>query len=149
MTRAEFAPIYGFLMAQSGTLDAFSFIDPSRKQPLGVGTGSPIVSGAGQLGQSLTTTGWTASTTGILKAGDIFTIAGNTKVYMMTAQANSDGAGAATLSFSPGLVASPGNSAAITVANVPFNVSVSSEFSAAATTAGIIRSFELTLQEYF
>lgn len=53
---------------------------------VGVATGTPLVNGASQNvtyasvadtgTQTLNTEGWTASTTGILKAGDVFTIAG-------------------------------------------------------------------------
>lgn len=53
---------------------------------VGVATGTPLVQGAGQAvtyaaakmsyTQTLNTDGWTSATTGILKAGDIFTIAG-------------------------------------------------------------------------
>ena len=53
---------------------------------VGVATGTPLVNGAGQNvtyaasggqpSQTLNTDGWTNSTTGILKAGDVFTIAG-------------------------------------------------------------------------
>ena len=57
---------------------------------VGVATGTPVVSGAGQTGSTLNTSGWTASTTGILKAGDVFTIAGvfsiNPQTYQSTGQ---------------------------------------------------------------
>ena len=53
---------------------------------VGVATGTPLVNGASQtstyanvkatMTQTLNTDGWTNSTTGILKAGDVFTIAG-------------------------------------------------------------------------
>ena len=51
---------------------------------LGVGTGTPLVNGATQSGGTLVTDGWTASTTGILKAGNVFTIAGVYSVNPMT-----------------------------------------------------------------
>jgi hypothetical protein len=41
----------------------------------GVATGTPLTNGTNQTGNSLVTDGWTNSTTGILKLGDIFTIA--------------------------------------------------------------------------
>ncbi|MGO8242951.1 P22 phage major capsid protein family protein [Rhizobium johnstonii] len=112
----------------------------------GVGTGSPTVNGASQdvtylsvkdtYQSSLITTAWTASTTGIVKQGDIITIAGVFAVnpvtkatlpflrqFVVKADVNSAGAGAATLTLSPPIIASgsqqtvsaaPANGAAIT-----------------------------------
>lgn len=112
----------------------------------GVGTGSPTVNGASQdvtylsvkdtYQSSLITTAWTASTTGIVKQGDIITIAGVYAVnpvtkatlpflrqFVVKADANSAAAGATTLTLSPPIIASgaqqtvsaaPANGAAIT-----------------------------------
>ena len=114
---------------------------------VGVATGAPTVNGAAQdvtyatakdtWSQSLVTTAWTASTAGILKAGDVITIAGvfavnpNTKAstgrlqtFTVLADVASAGAGAATLTISPPMItsgafqtvtAAPANGAAITV----------------------------------
>lgn len=115
---------------------------------VGVATGTPVVNGASQnvtyatakdtWSQSLVTSGWTNSTTGILKAGDVFTIAGvnavnpNTKqstgrlqTFTVLADATSGATtGPATLTISPPIIisgafqtvtAAPANSAAITV----------------------------------
>jgi hypothetical protein len=112
----------------------------------GVGTGSPTVNDASQdvtylsvkdtYQSSLITTAWTASTTGIVKQGDIITIAGVYAVnpvtkatlpflrqFVVKADANSAAAGATTLTLSPPIIASgaqqtvsaaPANGAAIT-----------------------------------
>lgn len=105
---------------------------------VGAHGGAPLVNGASQTGSSLVTDGWTNSITGILKAGDIFTIAGVFSVnpitkqstgrlqqFVVTADANSGATtGPATLSISPSIVtsgttqtvsASPADNAAITV----------------------------------
>ena len=115
----------------------------------GVATGTPLVNGAAQnvtatsanltLGtQSLVTDGWTNSTTGIVVAGDVFTIAGvydvnpvskqtltNLKQFTVMADANSGATtGPATLTISPLIItsgpyqtvsAAPADNAAITV----------------------------------
>lgn len=118
----------------------------------GVATGTPLVKGAAQSvtyasltsGSSfwqstLATDGWTVSTTGILKEGDLFTIAGVYSVnpiskestgqlqqFTVLADADSDGTGNATLTVSPPIIASgvhqtvtaaPADNAAITVTN--------------------------------
>lgn len=103
----------------------------------GTATGTPLVNGATQTGTSLVTDGWTNSITGILKTGDVFTLAGvfsvnpvtgtstgNLQQFTVTADANSDGSGNSTLTISPGITtsgayktvsASPADNAAITV----------------------------------
>lgn len=83
--------------------------------------GSPITkSGVSQTGSSLITTGWSNSITGVLLAGDIFTIAGvhsvnpQTRVstgqlqqFVVTANANSSSSGGtATLTISPSIITS-------------------------------------------
>nr|WKF58818.1 hypothetical protein HUO10_003319 [Paraburkholderia busanensis] len=106
-------------------------------QTVGAYAGTPVVNGANQTGSSLVTNGWTASITGLLNVGDVFTIAGVFAVnpqnrqstgalqnFVVTATANSDGGGNSTISIYPSIVTSgayqtvtnsPANSAAITV----------------------------------
>ena len=114
---------------------------------VGVASGTPLVNGANQNvtyaaskdtnTQSLITDGWTGSQTGILKAGDIFTLAnvysvnretkqstGNLAQFVVTADADSDAGGNATFTISPPIIidgpyqtvtAAPANNAVITV----------------------------------
>ncbi|MGB1215821.1 MAG: P22 phage major capsid protein family protein [Pikeienuella sp.] len=121
---------------------------------VGVATGTPLVNGASQEvtyanatganSQTLITDGWTNSTTGILRAGDVFTIAGVYAVnpvpgdgaaaktvmpylqqFTVLADADSGAStGPATLTISPAIIvtgpqqtvsAAPANNAAITV----------------------------------
>lgn len=115
---------------------------------VGVATGTPLVNGASQtsayadvkntMTQSLITDGWTNSTTGIVKAGDVFTIAGVFAVnpvtkatlpflrqFVVTADAGSGATtGPATLTIYPAIItsgafqncsAAPADNAAITV----------------------------------
>lgn len=71
----------------------------------GIATGTPLVNGASQTGQELITDGWTASQTGILKAGDWIQV-GN-YLYRILEDENSDGSGNATFDIWPNLRASP------------------------------------------
>lgn len=115
---------------------------------VGVATGTPLINGAAQnttyaasgdaWTQSLATDGWTNDTTGILKAGDVITIAGVNSVnrrtrvstgslqtFVVTADADSGATtGPATLTISPPIItsgpyqtvdAAPADGAAITV----------------------------------
>jgi hypothetical protein len=106
-------------------------------QAVGNYAGAGVVNGAGQTGSSLVTNGWTASRTGLLGVGDVFTISGVNAInpksrvstgalqnFLVTAAVNSDSGGNATLSIYPAITTSgayqtvsgsPANLAAITV----------------------------------
>lgn len=109
-----------------------------NRHTVGIATGTPLVNGATQTGASLVTDGWTNSQTGILKKGDVITLAGvfgvnpvtgqstgKLQQFVVTADANSaGGGGASTLAISPSIIAtgakktvtaSPADDAAITV----------------------------------
>jgi len=130
--------------AQKGYLGRFAnfetYMDQNiTKQTKGVATGTPVSNGANQTGGTIVTNGWTASTTGILKAGDIITFAGvyevnpqsklstgSLKQFVVTSDVNSDSSGNATIPVSPALVTSGNyqngsgpiaNSSAITIVN--------------------------------
>ncbi|CAN5949962.1 unnamed protein product [Sphagnum jensenii] len=111
-------------------------------QTVGAQGGTPVVNGASQIGSSIITNGWTASTQ-VLNAGDIITFAGsygvnyvtqtpttNLQQFVVTANVTSDGSGNATIPISTGIgayngiitsgptqnvSASPTNGGAITV----------------------------------
>lgn len=115
----------------------FSMDQNVNAHTTGAQGGTPLVNGASQTGASLATDGWSNSITGVLKQGDVFTIAGVYAVnpqsrqstgalqqFVVTADANSNGSGVATLSISPSITtsgafqtvtASPADNAAITV----------------------------------
>ncbi len=90
-----------------------------RYHTKGVASGTPLVNGNNQTGESLVTNGWTASQAPILKKGDVFTIAGVNSVnaisgddtgdlqqFVVTAAVNSDSSGNATISISPSIITS-------------------------------------------
>lgn len=120
---------------RKGSLGAIGGVDTYMAQnvpthTVGVATGTPLVNGANQNvtwatskdtgTQSLITDGWTNSTTGILKAGDVFTIANVyavnpvtkatltfLKQFTVVADANSGATtGPATLTISPPIISS-------------------------------------------
>ncbi|MBB4407092.1 MULTISPECIES: P22 phage major capsid protein family protein [Rhizobium/Agrobacterium group] len=138
---------------RSGSLGEIGGVDTFQAQNVpthvvGVATGTPLVNGANQNvtydtvkdtgTQSLITDGWTNSITGILKAGDVFTIAGVFAVnpvtkatlpflrqFSVVADVDSGAStGPATLTITPPIIASgaqqtvsaaPADNAAITV----------------------------------
>lgn len=79
--------------------------------PAGSAQGPGIVSGAGQTGSTLTTSGWTPDQAGLLLAGDYFQVGDELKI--LTADASSDAAGVAVLTFVPPLRTSPADAAQI------------------------------------
>lgn len=120
-----------------------------KRHTVGAYGGTPLVNGASQnvtyaaatasgvYQSSLITDGWTTSVTGLLKAGDVITIAGvfgvnpvskqstgDLQTFTVLADVNSDGSGNATLTVSPPIItsgpqqtvtAAPADNAAITV----------------------------------
>lgn len=120
---------------RNGSLGKIGGVDTFMSQNIpthtvGVATGTPKVNGASQNvtyaaskdtgTQSLITDGWTNSTTGILKAGDVFTISGvydvnpvtkatlpHLKQFVVTADADSGATtGPATLTIAPAIITS-------------------------------------------
>jgi len=110
-----------------------------RTHTVGNYGGTPLVNGAASEGDStITSDGWSLSVTGLLKAGDVITVAGVYAVnpknrqstgelmqFVVTADVDSDAGGAASIPVSPTMYASgayqnvsalPADNAAITVA---------------------------------
>ena len=146
MTRAEFAPIYAFVVKQRGRYESFTIVPAVISTGQGSPAGTPLVDGASQTGRSLVTDGWNASIS-IFKAGDYLKIAGNDKVYMVTADVSSDGSGDATIAIEPALVASPADDAAITHSSVSFTVALTSGIQEFSTGTSGLFSYELDFEE--
>jgi hypothetical protein len=120
MTRADAQKWLGFLASLNGRAGTFLMgLDPKHTTPLGTATGTPLVKGASQTGNVLTTDGWTTSVTGILKAGDFIQLGtGSTStLHMNVTDANSDGIGEAVLDLWPAIRTAPADNAAITISS--------------------------------
>jgi len=146
MTRAEFAPIYAFVMKQRGRYESFTLIPPVLNAGLGSPAGTPLVNGASQTGRSVVTDGWNASIN-VFKAGDYLKFANHDKVYTVTADATSDGSGNATISIEPALVTSPATDSAITYTSVPFTVALRLGIQEFDTGTSGLFSFEVDFEE--
>jgi hypothetical protein len=107
------APLLGFLAGQRGRYETFSF-SLWREYGRGTPTGTPLVDGGTQTGQSVLTDGWTPSTL-VIAAGDFLRFTGAAKVYQATADVTSNGSGVATIPINTPLVASPANDAPVLV----------------------------------
>ena len=117
LDESQWRQMEAWLAQLVGASGRFYYGPPHAKVPRGVATGAPVVNGGAQTGRTLTTGGWTASQTGILKAGDYFSFDSGTgrELKIVTADANSDGSGNATVSFSPPIRTSPDDGATLTV----------------------------------
>lgn len=125
MTKVQAAAWIAFFMKCKGMSETFTASDPDWKTNLGAWSGSSLVVGAGQTGNSLNIDGCTASITGWAKAGDYFNVGGELK--RITADANSNGSGEVTLSFEPPLRASPADNATITCNPATCNMILTSD----------------------
>ena len=146
MTRAQFAPIDAFVMKQRGQYESFQVVPPVLNAGLGSPAGTPLVNGADQTGRSIVTDGWNNAIV-IFKAGDYLKFANHDKVYKVTADVTSSGAGAATIAIEPPLVTSPATDSAITYTSVPFTVALTSGIQEFATGTTGLFSFELDMEE--
>ena len=146
MTRAQFAPIHAFVMAQRGRYESFTLTPPVISTGLGSPAGTPLVNGADQTGRSVVTDGWNNAIT-IFKAGDYLKFANHDKVYTVTADATSSGAGAATISIEPALITSPANDSAITYSSVPFTVALRSGVQEFVTGTTGLFQYEIDFEE--
>ena len=101
LARAEAEALVAALCSLNGREGTFLFGDSANKTPRGTGAGTPLVNGASQTGEDLSTDGWTASVSGILKAGDWIGLgSGSTsRLYKVLADATSNASGAATLTL--------------------------------------------------
>jgi len=136
MTRAEWQPIFAFLVKQRGRYGTFQWTLPTPLlTPLGSLGGSPVVNNnagsptASQAGtRALWTSGWTAALSAALKAGDFLLPAGGSgKVYMATEDVGTDSNGFASIQIEPALMDDIAHGAALTVSSVPFTVSITKD----------------------
>lgn len=139
--------LWAFLQQMAGRAGRVAVPSFGYERPSGVGGGSPVVAGAGQVGKSLAVSGGPISTTGWLKAGDLFGVGGY--IYRLTADVTTDGVGAATLAFGPSLRASPANAAAITLRRPTTTMMFVDDRQGSSFTPGGVVPFVLTFREAF
>lgn len=128
LRRDEMAPLWAFLVAQRGQYETFTIVPAGHETPLGALGGTPLVNGAVAAGlRSVPIDGLDTSITGWLKAGDFLRFDNHTKVYMLTADASSDGSGEATLTIEPALRSALADNEPVTVSSVPFTVALAQD----------------------
>ena len=140
MTRTEFSPVMGFIMAQRGMAETFTIVLPDVSSSSGSVSGTISAAAAGGIGDtSIAVDGFT----GTLKAGDVFKFANHAKVYMATA----DRSGSGTLAFQPALVAAVSDNEVITHNNVPFTVRLNNDVQEYGIATDLSYSYEVDFIE--
>ncbi|WP_305047200.1 hypothetical protein [Geoalkalibacter sp.] len=105
LTAAEWRTLAALLVGLRGQAGRVRLWDHGHPAPAGTALGVPVVSGAGQTGVALATSGWQASQSGVLLPGDYVQVGDELKMVMT--QVDSNGAGAATIQIEPPLRQSP------------------------------------------
>ena len=140
MSRTEFAPILAFIVKQRSQVESFQFVPPTLDDSLGVASGVISVNGAILAGvTSVAIDGMANSTNGVFKAGDFFRFTGQTKVYMVMADVNSNGSGQGTLTFEPPLRTNVSDNAVLIYSNVDFTVGLT----------GDVQEFNISTENYY
>jgi hypothetical protein len=140
MTRAEFAPLFAFSVAQKGQYQTFTYQPPIYSDTSGTATGTLLVNNASgySVGDSTVATD---GLTGTLKAGDFIKFAGHDKVYMLTAD------GSTTLTIEPPLNDTVADDEAITYNDVPFAVAFVNDSQSFGRGAADLHDFSISLVE--
>lgn len=106
----------GWLASLNGEVGTFLLGDPGMSTPLGNAGGTPLVNGSSQSGKVLATKGWAPSTSNIMRRGDQISI--SNRLYVVTANANSDAGGLASLDIWPSIrQTAPADGTTITVSS--------------------------------
>jgi hypothetical protein len=128
MVRAEYSPIVGFIDEQRGQFEKFSTVIAGKELPLGLVSGATQADGAQAAGAlSVNLKNLPLSVNGVFKAFDLITFAGHLKVYEITRDANSDGAGKAAVFINTPLMTALANLEAVTWQNVAMKVALVSD----------------------
>lgn len=123
MRRSDFAPVIAFIMKQRSQKETFQIALPDLKNAKGDVSGTVLVNGSHSAGD---TTIDVDGMTGTISAGDFVKFAGDSKVYMVVADATAS-AGSATLTIEPPLRSALSDDASVTYDAVEFTVRLTSD----------------------
>ena len=147
LTREQFEPINAFVMFQHGGVGEFQVVMPQKKIPLGIATGTPLVSGIHAVDDTtILIIGFTPNITGILKAGDILKFDGHSKVYMCVVDADSDVTGSATITIEPPIISALANVESVIVSGVEFTMFIT-DVNKYKTTSPMIMTYKVRMKE--
>lgn len=137
------ATLQAFLVQLRGRAGRFYLYNFARQSPRGTLSGTPLVNGAGQTGNTLAIDGCTVGAT--LLAGDYFGVNGELKMAVAAATAN--GAGQMSVSFEPPLRAAPADNAPLTLQRPPATFMLANDETKWSTQPGRFASFPIDCVE--
>jgi hypothetical protein len=127
MTRSSFAPIFAFITAQRGRKESFTYTPPIIDDALGTETGSLLVNGTHNVGDTaINIDGFAGNGAERLKAGDFIKFASHDKVYMVVSDVTSS-SNAASVTIEPPLTTALTTNSAVTYDSVPFTVALKND----------------------
>lgn len=142
----EHTQLEAMLNGLMGASGVFWLNVPVRRAPRGSALGTPLAAGAAAAGaKTLATDGWTVSQAGALLPGDFFGL--GDRLYQITAQADADGSGAATLEFVPPLRAAVADNAPLTLTSPRSPFRLADDAGGRWSQAGVIASRVMTAVE--
>jgi hypothetical protein len=148
MTRAEFAPILAFIMKQRSQLESFTYTPATMEDTRGSAATVISVNGAHSAGDTtIDVDGMGNNLTGVLKAGDFIRFTGQTKVYMVVEDLNSNGSGAGTITIEPPLRSSLSDNTVLIYNNVDFTVGLTSDIQEFNIGTSLYYQYEVDLVE--
>lgn len=121
MTRAEFAPVSGFIMQQRGRLNTFTIEIPIVSDSASSASGTLAANGAVTAGNTVITVD---GMTGSLDIGDLVKFNGHDKVYMVVAKS---GTNMTSMTIEPPLAEAVANNETIIYNNVPMKVRLNND----------------------
>lgn len=147
MTHSDAMDIFAFLQKQKGGFETFTIQYPTDNRGASKAETDILVNGAHSVSDNtIALDGFTASTTGVLKAGDLIKFA-HSKVYMVTTDCDSDASGQTTVSIEPNLVATLANNSAVIVNKPSFTVYLTSEDILFSTDASGLYTIQFEVRE--
>ena len=118
---------FAFLQKQKGGFETFTIQLPTQNRGADkTNTSVKVVGAHSATDGTISLDGFAASTSGVLKAGDLIKFSHN-KVYMIQADVNSDSGGAATVLIEPNLVEALADNEVVTMNQPSFTVYLPSE----------------------
>jgi hypothetical protein len=143
MTRAEFMPIYSFLIQQDGQYESFSVELPGNLSSTR-GTAAGTVTSTGSVAAGVKAAAVSGGT-GTLKKGDIIKFSNHDKIYMLTEDVAS--LASATLNFYPALTTGISGTTTVDYSNIKITVMQTNDVNQYQTGTDNKFKYELEVQE--
>jgi len=143
---ADFRKHFGYLSSLKSGVNKITIVHPAFQTILGSAT-SCVVNGGSQNGTLINLDGFASSQNGVLLQGDIIKFTGDTKVYMVLEDVNSNASGESTVNVLPALRQSPSDNAIVQLTACEFTMSVTGFAKMDVVAPMFATMFKLTLIE--